>query len=35
MLLWVLILALYGAGLAVLGGGLPGRLRARALAIQV
>lgn len=34
MLLWVLILALYGAGVAVTGGNLPVRLKARALAIQ-
>ncbi len=34
MVLWVLILALYGAGLAVLGGRLPDGLRVRALAVQ-
>ena len=34
MLLWVLILALFGAALAVFGGGLPAALKARALSIQ-
>ena len=34
MLLWVLILSLYGAAVAVFGGGLPPRLRARVLAVQ-
>ncbi|MCA3561471.1 MAG: heme lyase CcmF/NrfE family subunit [Aestuariivirga sp.] len=34
MLLWVLILALYGAAVAVFGGNLPLELRARVLAIQ-
>ena len=34
MLLWVLILALYGAAVAVFGGNLPLGLRARVLAIQ-
>jgi cytochrome c-type biogenesis protein CcmF len=34
LLLWVLILALYGAAVAVWGGNLPVRLRARVLAVQ-
>jgi cytochrome c-type biogenesis protein CcmF len=34
LLLWVLILALYGAAVAVWGGNLPARLRARVLAVQ-
>ncbi|MBN9528859.1 MAG: heme lyase CcmF/NrfE family subunit [Alphaproteobacteria bacterium] len=34
MLLWVLILALFGAAVAVFGGNLPDRLKARVLAIQ-
>ncbi len=34
LLLWVLILALYGAAVAVWGGNLPIRLRARVLAVQ-
>ncbi len=34
MLLWCLILALYGALVAWFGGGLPPRLRARVLAVQ-
>jgi cytochrome c-type biogenesis protein CcmF len=34
LLLWVLILALYGAAVAVFGGNLPTRLRARVLAVQ-
>jgi len=34
LLLWVLILALYGAGVALFGGRLPRRLRARVLAVQ-
>jgi cytochrome c-type biogenesis protein CcmF len=34
MLLWVLILTLFGAALAVFGEGLPGALRARVLAVQ-
>ncbi|MHA1538225.1 MAG: heme lyase CcmF/NrfE family subunit [Alphaproteobacteria bacterium] len=34
MLLWVLILALFGAALASFGGNLPPSLRARALAVQ-
>jgi cytochrome c-type biogenesis protein CcmF len=34
MLLWVLILALFGAALAVFGGNLPPALKARALAVQ-
>jgi cytochrome c-type biogenesis protein CcmF len=34
MLLWVLILALFGAALAGFGGNLPARLRARTLAVQ-
>lgn len=34
MLLWVLILALFGAMLAVFGGNLPPGLKARALAVQ-
>ncbi|WP_108385164.1 heme lyase CcmF/NrfE family subunit [Yoonia sediminilitoris] len=34
MLLWVLILALFGACAAWFGGGLPDRLRARVLAVQ-
>ncbi|MBA3909211.1 MAG: heme lyase NrfEFG subunit NrfE [Rhodobacter sp.] len=34
LLLWVLILALYGAAVAVFGGNLPASLRARALAVQ-
>ena len=34
MLLWVLILALFGALLATFGGNLPAGLRARALAVQ-
>ncbi len=34
MLLWCLILALYGAFVAWFGGGLPPRLRARVLAVQ-
>jgi cytochrome c-type biogenesis protein CcmF len=34
MLLWVLILALFGAAVAVFGGNLPPALRARVLAVQ-
>jgi cytochrome c-type biogenesis protein CcmF len=34
LLLWVLILAVYGAAVAVWGGNLPDRLRARVLAVQ-
>ena len=34
LLLWVLILALFGAAAAVWGGNLPARLRARVLAVQ-
>jgi cytochrome c-type biogenesis protein CcmF len=34
MLLWVLILSLYGAAVAVFGGNLPPRLKARVLAVQ-
>ena len=34
MLLWVLILALFGAAAAVFGGALPERLRARVLSVQ-
>jgi cytochrome c-type biogenesis protein CcmF len=34
LLLWVLILALYGAAVALWGGNLPDRLRARVLAVQ-
>ncbi len=34
LLLWVLILAVYGAAVAAFGGGLPDRLRARVLAVQ-
>ena len=34
MLLWALILALFGAAVAAFGGNLPPRLRARALAVQ-
>jgi cytochrome c-type biogenesis protein CcmF len=34
MLLWVLILALFGAAVALFGGNLPGPLRANALAVQ-
>ncbi len=34
MVLWVFILSLYGAAVAVFGGGLPPRLRARTLAVQ-
>ncbi|PRY94621.1 cytochrome c-type biogenesis protein CcmF [Hasllibacter halocynthiae] len=34
LLLWVLILALFGAGVAILGAGVPERLRARTLAVQ-
>ena len=34
MLLWVLILALFGASAAMFGGALPPRLRARVLAVQ-
>ncbi|OIP82998.1 MAG: c-type cytochrome biogenesis protein CcmF [Rhodobacterales bacterium CG2_30_65_12] len=34
MLLWVLILSLFGAAAAVFGGGLPPRLRARVLSVQ-
>ena len=34
MLLWALILALFGAGVAVFGGNLPSSLRARVLGIQ-
>ncbi len=34
MLLWVLILALFGAALALFGSGLPQALKARALAVQ-
>ena len=34
MLLWVLILALFGAAAAIWGGNLPPRLRARVLAVQ-
>lgn len=34
LLLWVLILAIYGAAVAVFGGNLPGRLKARVLAVQ-
>ena len=34
LLLWVLILATYGAAVALFGGGLPARLKARVLAVQ-
>ena len=34
MLLWVLILAVFGASVAVFGGNLPPTLRARVLAVQ-
>jgi len=34
MLLWVLILALFGAGVAVFGGNLPATLKANVLAVQ-
>jgi cytochrome c-type biogenesis protein CcmF len=34
LLLWVLILAVYGAAVAVFGGNLPMRLKARVLAVQ-
>jgi cytochrome c-type biogenesis protein CcmF len=34
LLLWVLILATYGAAVAVFGGGLPARLKARVLSVQ-
>ena len=34
LLLWVLILALYGAAVAVFGGNLPTKLKARVLAVQ-
>ncbi|MFN6924162.1 MAG: heme lyase CcmF/NrfE family subunit [Tabrizicola sp.] len=34
LLLWVLILAVYGAAVAVFGGNLPVRLKARVLAVQ-
>jgi cytochrome c-type biogenesis protein CcmF len=34
LLLWVLILAVYGAAVAAFGGGLPARLKARVLAVQ-
>ncbi len=34
MMLWVLILTIFGAAVAVFGGHLPGALRARALAVQ-
>jgi cytochrome c-type biogenesis protein CcmF len=34
LLLWVLILAVYGAAVALFGGNLPVRLRARVLAVQ-
>ena len=34
MLLWVLILTLFGAAIAVFGGNLPQRLKARVLAVQ-
>jgi cytochrome c-type biogenesis protein CcmF len=34
LLLWVLILALYGAAVAAFGGGLPVKLKARVLAVQ-
>ncbi len=34
LLLWVLILAIYGAAVAAFGGGLPERLRARVLSVQ-
>ncbi|MDO6590632.1 heme lyase NrfEFG subunit NrfE [Loktanella sp. D2R18] len=34
MLLWLMILALFGASAAVFGGNLPARLRARVLAVQ-
>ena len=34
LLLWVLILAIYGAAVAAFGGGLPVRLRARVLSVQ-
>ena len=34
LLLWVLILAIYGAAVAAFGGGLPVRLKARVLAVQ-
>ena len=34
MLLWVLILSLFGASVAIFGGNLPASLRARALAVQ-
>ncbi|MGL4235940.1 heme lyase CcmF/NrfE family subunit [Tabrizicola sp.] len=34
LLLWVLILAVYGGAVAAFGGGLPARLKARVLAVQ-
>ncbi|WP_135448597.1 heme lyase CcmF/NrfE family subunit [Tabrizicola caldifontis] len=34
LLLWVLILAVYGAAVALFGGNLPARLKARVLAVQ-
>src|SRR3970282_2595443 len=34
MLLWVLILALFGAAVALFGGNLPATLKARVLAVQ-
>lgn len=34
LLLWISILAIYGAAVAVFGGNLPARLRARVLAVQ-
>ena len=34
MLLWVLILAIFGAAVAIFGGNLPASLKARALAVQ-
>src|SRR5687767_3998635 len=34
MVLWVLILALFGAGVALFGGNLPASLKARVLAVQ-
>src|SRR5262245_44900732 len=35
LLLWISILAIYGAAVAVFGGNLPARLRARVLAVHV
>src|SRR6516162_11782757 len=34
MMLWVFILALFGASVAALGGNLPAKLKANALAVQ-